>query len=262
MLAPVSFIPNYGVVISPDAPVLYAQFTQPQQAFAQKPRNKKAAPPSETHRAGDWVCILCHNLNYSFRKVCNRCQVQTKRDNLLQSLSMLGKNASQEEPLEERGHNVTPPGLSKMKDKQKPAQAQEAGESNGAQRGHQSKMCNPALGLFAKNYSTPKLTPKKGKIDEANSAKNTASDPWSSSQSTKEAADAQRDQERPQLGHPRAFQLFEGPKAPIKEVQSKAFGSIAGQDGSQGFGGLQSEEDQHDLDIWRSIDYVLDDCRE
>ena len=29
----------------------------------------------------DWVCIQCHNLNYSFRDICNRCNVQTKKDN-------------------------------------------------------------------------------------------------------------------------------------------------------------------------------------
>ena len=25
-------------------------------------------------RAGDWVCLKCKNLNFSFRVVCNRCQ--------------------------------------------------------------------------------------------------------------------------------------------------------------------------------------------
>lgn len=24
-------------------------------------------------RVGDWVCIACENLNFSFRQVCNRC---------------------------------------------------------------------------------------------------------------------------------------------------------------------------------------------
>lgn len=27
-----------------------------------------------SERAGDWVCIACNNLNFSFRKVCNRCK--------------------------------------------------------------------------------------------------------------------------------------------------------------------------------------------
>ena len=28
-----------------------------------------------TERAGDWVCQHCRNLNFSFRKVCNRCSL-------------------------------------------------------------------------------------------------------------------------------------------------------------------------------------------
>ena len=26
----------------------------------------------------DWVCINCNNLNFSFRKMCNRCKVQSR----------------------------------------------------------------------------------------------------------------------------------------------------------------------------------------
>jgi hypothetical protein len=26
-------------------------------------------------RVGDWVCIKCKNLNFSFRVICNRCQL-------------------------------------------------------------------------------------------------------------------------------------------------------------------------------------------
>lgn len=39
------------------------------------------------HRAGDWVCIVCNNHNYSFREVCNRCKQQTKQQNIVQSLA-------------------------------------------------------------------------------------------------------------------------------------------------------------------------------
>lgn len=39
------------------------------------------------HRAGDWVCILCNNHNYSFREVCNRCKQQTKQQNMIESLT-------------------------------------------------------------------------------------------------------------------------------------------------------------------------------
>lgn len=55
---------------------------------------KKTSPNAKTHRAGDWVCMICNNLNYSFRKVCNRCQIQSKRQNLLQSLMLLNEPGS------------------------------------------------------------------------------------------------------------------------------------------------------------------------
>ena len=47
--------------------------------------DRKNAKPK--HRAGDWVCVLCNNHNYSFREVCNRCKQQTKQANIMQSLA-------------------------------------------------------------------------------------------------------------------------------------------------------------------------------
>jgi len=39
--------------------------------------NKKSFYPNKTksikERKGDWICQLCSNLNFSFRKKCNRC---------------------------------------------------------------------------------------------------------------------------------------------------------------------------------------------
>lgn len=29
----------------------------------------------QSERLGDWVCCTCNNLNFSFRKVCNRCKI-------------------------------------------------------------------------------------------------------------------------------------------------------------------------------------------
>lgn len=29
----------------------------------------------------DWVCYKCNNLNFSFRKKCNRCKIQSREDN-------------------------------------------------------------------------------------------------------------------------------------------------------------------------------------
>ena len=37
-------------------------------------KNKKKAKERKT----DWLCLHCQNLNYGFRKNCNRCQIQRK----------------------------------------------------------------------------------------------------------------------------------------------------------------------------------------
>lgn len=48
----------------------------------------KGGGPSESNSSSgegsapqDWVCLKCHNLNFSFRKRCNRCKVQSREDN-------------------------------------------------------------------------------------------------------------------------------------------------------------------------------------
>jgi len=43
------------------------------------PKSKK--PFSE--RPGDWVCIKCKNLNFSFRNSCNRCETTKIESNIL-----------------------------------------------------------------------------------------------------------------------------------------------------------------------------------
>ena len=40
-------------------------------------------------RAGDWICLVCNNLNFSFRNECNRCQMQTKKQNYIQNLLLI-----------------------------------------------------------------------------------------------------------------------------------------------------------------------------
>ena len=30
---------------------------------------------NQNNKKGDWTCINCRNLNYSFRTVCNRCKI-------------------------------------------------------------------------------------------------------------------------------------------------------------------------------------------
>ena len=73
------------------------------QQLSQKPPANSHAPflyqTSESHgtkqksiRAGDWVCQICGNLNYSFRNVCNRCKLQTKESNKLPVASNLAQN--------------------------------------------------------------------------------------------------------------------------------------------------------------------------
>lgn len=28
-----------------------------------------------SERSGDWTCNSCHNLNFAFRNICNRCKL-------------------------------------------------------------------------------------------------------------------------------------------------------------------------------------------
>jgi hypothetical protein len=51
-------------------------------------RTNKKTTPTKIYQYDDWTCLMCQNLNYSFRKTCtyspdsgNRCRVQTKENN-------------------------------------------------------------------------------------------------------------------------------------------------------------------------------------
>ena len=61
--------------------------TTPKTKPNNKPKTNIQKNNGVNHRAGDWVCLLCSNHNYSFREVCNRCNSQTKMSNLRQSLA-------------------------------------------------------------------------------------------------------------------------------------------------------------------------------
>ena len=94
---PVCFVPNVGIVVNPYMQQVHQQPQQmwqqqqnQNQQFKQKPKKSKAAQAS--HRAGDWVCIQCDNLNYGFRTTCNRCKIQTYERNLQQGLEALTQN--------------------------------------------------------------------------------------------------------------------------------------------------------------------------
>ncbi|CAD8100207.1 unnamed protein product [Paramecium sonneborni] len=61
----------------------------------------------------DWICVECRNLNYSFRKICNRCQ-QCSRDapgtrfipnKIDQGLQILQKIKLQEQDLGGSSHS-------------------------------------------------------------------------------------------------------------------------------------------------------------
>lgn len=45
----------------------------------------KTAKTATQTREGDWVCLNCNNLNFSFRKKCNRCKTQTREQNEVSS---------------------------------------------------------------------------------------------------------------------------------------------------------------------------------
>lgn len=51
------------------------------------PDNRQKRGKESNHRAGDWICNMCNNHNYSFREICNSCKLQTKINNLKESLS-------------------------------------------------------------------------------------------------------------------------------------------------------------------------------
>ncbi len=39
-------------------------------------RPHKRSPATKTYQYDDWICLMCQNLNYSFRKTCNRPLIQ------------------------------------------------------------------------------------------------------------------------------------------------------------------------------------------
>lgn len=43
-----------------------------------KSYSKKSHKNSTQDKPTDWICMVCNNLNFSFRKKCNRCKTQTR----------------------------------------------------------------------------------------------------------------------------------------------------------------------------------------
>jgi len=46
-----------------------------------KPTGKKTTRTQTQEKPTDWICVVCNNLNFSFRKKCNRCKTQTRCQN-------------------------------------------------------------------------------------------------------------------------------------------------------------------------------------
>lgn len=46
-----------------------------------QPNNPQGQSQTTQHRAGDWKCVICYNINFSFRNECNRCGLISKEQN-------------------------------------------------------------------------------------------------------------------------------------------------------------------------------------
>ena len=81
-------------------------------AKLQKKNNPKQNN-AKNHRAGDWICYNCNNMNYSFRDKCNRCEVVTKKQNLEFALMCLNDpNAQFNNPQVAQAQVINaPPGI-------------------------------------------------------------------------------------------------------------------------------------------------------
>ena len=65
-------------------PIPEVETLKPQQDLLNVSKSKLVA--KNEYRAGDWICNVCNNHNYSFRNICNRCNSQTKENNLREML--------------------------------------------------------------------------------------------------------------------------------------------------------------------------------
>ena len=76
------FIPkgfkNYGLNNnkSNKKPILYNKYNMKNQNENKNCLNIKNKTIKE--KKGDWICLLCHNLNFAFRTRCNRCKAPKK----------------------------------------------------------------------------------------------------------------------------------------------------------------------------------------
>lgn len=288
LLAPLTFIPNIGIVINPNQPIFYQPSRFPQDKSQTGPKGKitKKNHMHENHRAGDWVCLVCNNLNYSFRKVCNRCQLQTKKQNLLQSLNIMedprnpncidqGEEGPEEPNRElETGNSQENVAIVKKKQMQK--------------KNHRFEEFHPQPDLLSKNSlgnetgsthlsgedlcesrdQTKDFEPFKLALsnlddaeDEALSNQNQWDDPWeitgaikNKSKETVRRGKLSEVSGSSKIG--KEYRLFES-----AGKTSRGYGNIKDTYSPQGRAFEKSIEadEEEDSDILRSVDYVLDE---
>lgn len=61
------------------------QYQNPMSQYPQAPQQPVQQPQycqfPQQQRAGDWKCVVCCNINFSFRNECNRCGLISKEQN-------------------------------------------------------------------------------------------------------------------------------------------------------------------------------------
>ena len=90
-----SFLQNKENILYPlpktDLSRTLSENTNNSASLRAKGKSKTQKNVNNTVRAGDWVCLLCNNLNFSFRSECNRCGLQTKKQNYIQNLMIISE---------------------------------------------------------------------------------------------------------------------------------------------------------------------------
>jgi hypothetical protein len=77
------------VSVNPSIKINESPTSVPNAAYVSN-NHKKKKPFVE--RVGDWNCFKCKNLNFSFRVICNRCQLTKKESEKLSENIMKTNN--------------------------------------------------------------------------------------------------------------------------------------------------------------------------
>lgn len=84
------------------------QQTHPTNTMPNPPPMERSAKDKKkklTERVGDWVCIKCKNLNFSFRVICNRCELpKTENDFLYEKYSNIANLNKIQEIFNKQSH--------------------------------------------------------------------------------------------------------------------------------------------------------------